>query len=167
MISIESLKEELDQVMEQEIILLELFCKKEEEIKSFILRNEWAGLERVLKEFQPITEEIDLLEKVRNDLFIALKVNLGEKSDAGFYQTIVHFSPVEREKSAELYRKLKRLVLKIQGITWSIDAHVRSVTGMMYKILNEHFPHRKGKIYSRRGSAKSAENCPMVVNKAL
>ena len=167
MISTESLKEQLDQVTEQEIILLEIFCRKEEEIKDYILKNEWEGLERVLKEFQPITDEIDLLEKVRHDLFITLKVNLGEDPEAGFYQTLVHFDSEEREKSCGLYRRLKCLVLKIQGITWSIDAHIKSVTGMMYKILNENFPYRKGKIYSPLGSAKAAENFPMVINRSL
>ena len=140
MFALTEVKRELDSAMEKEVKLLESFGEKEERIRAFIFDNDWSGLERVLKEVEPISEEIDLLEKRRNELFCSLKEALGKGPEEGFYQTIVHFSPEEREKSSLLYRNLKLSVIKIQGITWSIDAHVKSITCLMQKILNEQLP---------------------------
>ncbi len=163
----DKIRNRLDSVLEREIALLGEFGGNEEAIRSSIFENDWSGLERMLRACEPIVEAIDNLEKERSGLFDDLKRILREDPSAGFYQVIVRFPHEERERSSTLYRSLKREVLKIQGITWSIDAHVQSVTAVMQQILNEQFPHRKGRLYCRKGNATKPQETAIVFNRSL
>lgn len=147
---------------EEDSLLTEFFCR-EEEVKKAIEACDWKSLEILLKELEPITQTIEEVENRRNEAFTELRAMVGEPEDAGFYQVAVRLHPKERDECALLYRKLKVTVMRLQALTCSIDGYVKAVSGTMQQVLNEVFPYRKGKIYSKAGCTQDVSG-PLVLN---
>ena len=158
---------EIEHIMSDEIGLLERFCEAENELKRAIVENEWDSIERVIHGMKPIAAELEKVEWTRHDRFTALRNLLGEPEGAGFYQVAVRLPQQERESLADHHRRLKLTVLRIQAIGWTIDTHVRTISLTIHQILDELFPYRRGKIYSRRGDAAPARSNPMILNHSL
>lgn len=158
---------ELIRIMNQEISLLEDFRAREEELKKLIRESDWENLEELMEGLERIAGWIEVSETKRRRAYAELCAASGAEDTIPFYQAIVGLPDETRTECAELYRSLKFTIVKIQGITWSLDSQIRSVSDTMQAVLNELFPYRKGKLYSRRGTAKTADTEPLVVNHHL
>ncbi len=159
--------DKLIRFMEEETIALNIFAKKEDKLRLFIQQNDWENLNKCIHSMESMSDKIEKLGEERQKEFNRVKNHFGKNEDVGFYQIIVHLPAAQRDNCAKVYRELKLSVLKIQGITSSIDTYVRTVAGTMQQIINEIFPHRKGSIYCRKGNPKLAEENPMVLNRQL
>ena len=157
----------LVQIMKQEISLLEAFQAKEEELSEVLKRSDWGLLSELMDDMSRLADWIDTTEKSRHEVYALLCRHSDAEPTIPFYQAIVDLPDELRAECAELYRSLKFAIVKIKGITLSIDSHVRSISETMHSVLNELFPYRKGKLYSRCGTAKTAETEPLVVNHHL
>jgi len=153
--------------MAEEILLLEEFGSREDEIRSCISSNNWSRLTETIQNLSPLAEKIEEVEKLRDEAFTSLRRMYGEKKDASFYHVVFHLPEPERDLCVELYRKLKLAAIRIQSITLSIDSYVRTVSGTVRQILEEIFPYQKGKIYSKQGSSVDIQAEPMVLNTSL
>jgi len=160
-------KKTLRNSMEEEILLLNEFCREEEKIKDYIVKKNWEGLNRTIRNANPLIEQINTIEKKRNTAFVELRNHFGFNGEAGFYHVIVNFAEGERDIFADLYRNLKLSAIRIQSVTGGIDSYVSNVSGSMNSILDELFPARRGKIYSKQGNPTELEINPMVLNHNL
>ena len=156
--------EELIQIMKQEISLLEDFRLREEELRGLLKRSDWTLLTELMENLDRIAGWVESTDNRRQSVYARLCECSGAGGDLPFYQSIAMLPDDLRAECAELYRSLKFSIVKIQGLTWSLDSHIRSVSDTMYTVLNELFPYRKGKLYSRLGTAKTADTEPLVVN---
>ncbi|MBN2509288.1 MAG: hypothetical protein JXB03_03385 [Spirochaetales bacterium] len=163
----DELGKNLANLMQREVTLLEEFARIEKSIRSHIHESDWDGLNDDLSMIEPVTAQINETEEGRHKVFTSLCGSLGKEPWEGFYHIIVHLEPGQRDECARLYRVLKLSVLTIQGITFSIDAHVRAVSLTVGKALDQLFPHRKGKLYSKTGTSVAADAGPMLVNHRL
>jgi hypothetical protein len=154
-------------LMSEEIAMLDLFCEKEAEINGFIHQCDWRGLSDALKDLAPIGEEIERLDRERHCEYESLREKAGEAENSSFYQVILKLIPDDRDVCGDLYRRLKLAVLKIQGLTLAIDSHVRTISGTIHGILNDFYPHRRGKLYSRGGGERPVEDNAVVINHKL
>ena len=157
----------LTALMEREVVLLEHMVSYELTLKESILSHNWTRLELAQRKVAPFLDEVAGVERKRNAAFAKLRAAVGEDEDAGLYEVLVHMNRELRDRAAEVYRRLKFTVLKIQGITNSIDIYLRTVTGAMQEILAELFPFRKGNIYTRHGTTSQAQANPMVFSRRL
>ncbi|WP_319561828.1 flagellar export chaperone FlgN [Marispirochaeta sp.] len=158
---------ELIQIIKQEISLMEEFRCNEEELRDALKRSDWASLSDHMERMGQIADWIDSTEQRRRALYSALCAEFGADETIPFYQAIMSLPEELRSECAELYRSLKFTTVKIKGVTWSLDSHIRSVSDTMQAVLNELFPYRKGKLYSRHGKARTADTEPLVVNQHL
>ncbi len=157
----------LMEIMKQEITLLEEFRAKEEILQETLKTSNWENLSELIEEMNRLADWIDSTEKKRNDLYAVFCGRNSTGEEIPFYQAISSLEEDLRSECAELYRSLKFATVKIRGLTWSLDSHIRSVSETMQAVLNELFPYRKGKLYSRRGTEKTADTEPLVVNQHL
>ncbi len=157
----------LMEIMKQEIILLEEFRAKEEILQETLKTSNWENLSDLIEEMNRLADWIDSTEKKRNEIYANFCGRNANGEELPFYQAICSLDEDLRSECAELYRSLKFATVKIRGLTWSLDSHIRSVSETMQTVLNELFPYRKGKLYSRRGTAKAADTEPLVVNHHL
>ncbi|MBN1649091.1 MAG: flagellar export chaperone FlgN [Spirochaetales bacterium] len=160
--------EKLKECMSEELNILTNFSENEQNLKHNIEKHDWVSLEKTIKQMQPLSERIDLLDKERSDIFRELCGYYGEKENCSFYHIAVYFPHSEREICTSLYQELKIAVIRIQSITWSIDNYVRTVTGTIQQVLNNVYPHRKGNLYCSKGSLKQSTGIdPVLVNQQL
>ena len=164
---IKNLSRRLIALMGKEILLLNEFEQTEQMVRQYIRESDWGKLNTTLKMIDSLSDSIDEVEEQRHSVYQKLRSLVGEGPNTNFYQVVVHLDPETREECASLYRGLKMAVIKIQGITWSIDAHIRAVSNTIGSFLDEVFPHRKGRMYSKQGTAKVGDTGPMVVNQSL
>ena len=153
--------------MKQEISLLEEFRAKEELLRGVLKSGDWERLSELMEGMNRIADWIDSSEIKRQELYAIFCGRSRDEDEIPFYQAIAELPEDTRTECAELYRSLKFATVKIRGLTWSLDSHIRSVSETMHTVLNELFPYRKGRLYSRHGTAKTADTEPLVVNQHL
>ena len=154
-------------LMEREAELLEHMVGYEITLKESVIAHNWTRLELAQRKLNPVLEKLAKVEEERHEVFSGLQEAVGEDPEAGFYEVLVHLDRSTRERAAEAYRTLKFTVLKIQGMTNSIDVYLKTVTGAMQEILAELFPFRKGNLYTRKGTTTQAQANPMVFSRRL
>ena len=164
---VEQIALDLQDALAGEIEVIEQFTRREEVIRTLISENNWEGLKDALDEIKPVATMMEEWENTRAVLFRKLREAVGESENAGFYQVIVHLPHDRRNALSVMYRRMKTSILQLQGITWSIDAYVRAVTGTMNQILNEMYPHRKGNLYAGNGAPAEGEASPLLLNHRL
>ncbi len=157
----------LESVLEEEIELLKLGLEKAEKVRECIFNHDWASLSSGMEEMDATSKKINRLERTREKHFAHLCENLGLRSTAGFYSVVVRLEANDRDRLSDLFRRLKVEVLELQGITWSIDAYVRSMSTTIKEIIHTAFPHRRGTMYEKSGRQRSVGSDPMVVNRRL
>ena len=165
--SIDTLSVKLANLMKKETELLNKISSEEEKLQKALRENNWENMERIICSLNPITVKMEQVEEERNKTYLKLKSKLNKKEDDGFYSVAVNMNDQNREDCLGAYRRLKIALLKMQGITAGIDQYVHTVGETSRAVLEEVFPHRKGRIYSNRGSEKPVQADPMILNRHL
>lgn len=153
--------------MKHEVALMQEMASHESDLKESIVNHDWTRLELSQRKTAPILATISEVEQARNEAFARLREAVEEEEEAGFYDVMLHLDDRRRDAAADVYRTLKFTVLKIQGMTNSIDVYLRTVTGAMQEILAELFPYRRGNIYTSNGKTSEARSNPMVFSRKL
>ena len=165
--SIDALSSKLAGLMEKETDLLNEISSQEEKLQKALRANNWEELESIINRISPLSLKMEKVETDRDKVYKKLKEKLEKKEEDGFYSVAMHMKGKTRENCLGGYRKMKVALLRMQGITAGIDQYVRTVGETSRIVLDEVFPHRKGKIYSNNGSAKPVQADPMVLNRHL
>ncbi|MDC7228033.1 MAG: hypothetical protein PQJ61_14820 [Spirochaetales bacterium] len=165
--SIDTLSEKLANLMTEETNLLNSISDKEEKLQKALRENKWDDMEIIINSLSPLSLKMEKVEAERDKTFNTLKRELNKKEDDGFYAVAMHMNDKNREDCLGGYRRMKIALLKMQGITAGIDQYVRTVGETSRAVLEEVFPHRKGRIYSNRGCEKPVQADPMILNRHL
>ena len=76
-------------------------------------------------------------------------IQAGEQE--GFTEIVAHLPAEDRDELLTLYRHLKASVIRVKASAGLLNYYVQSMSEALRQILEELFPHRKGKMYSRTG----------------
>lgn len=153
--------------MKRECTLLTEFHDAETTMKARIHQKDWDGLDSVMREMSELADDLVETERARHEAFEHLRTTTGETADATFYQVIVHLPADERDALADLYRTMKFSVFGIQTAAACLDEHVRTLNDTMHGILEELYPHRKGKIYSPSGESRGHASNPLLIDREM
>ena len=165
--NIDGLSAELGNLMEKETGLLNEICREEEKIQQALRDNNWDEMEIVINKLMPLSVLMERTEAERDKIFRKMKSKLKKSDEDGFYAVAAHMKGENRENCLSGYRKMKIALLKMQGITAAIDHYVRTVGNTGRAVLNEVFPHRRGRLYSADGVERPLQSDPMVLNRHL
>jgi len=147
--------------------LLDNLSREEARLQLAVLQKDWIALEETVRVMRVISADIESCELRRTEGYGSLKASLGLSPEDSFYDVLSRLPLEDRQELATLYRQLRIGIAKVRSITDGIDAYVSATVGTMRDILDEIFPERKGKIYSRSGSVSSSDTSSMVVNHRL
>ncbi|HDQ14584.1 MAG TPA: hypothetical protein ENN41_07215, partial [Sediminispirochaeta sp.] len=109
--------------------------ERAEAIRNDIFKHDWKKLSQNLEKMEKLSTYLAALEKERVHIFENLRRELGAKENDGFYTVVVRLPEEEQNELSDLFRRLKSLVLQLQGVLWSVDAYTRSLSGTIYDIL--------------------------------
>jgi len=150
-----------------ETLLLEKYRDREEELRIYMKEKDWQGMNQLLERLDLLSNEINSLDQRRDLIFHELLGEYGVRETGDFYQLVIRLPQPWQEKLAAVFRRMKVTITQIEGISWAIDVYIRTIGESMNQILNEFYPHRKGKIYSRTGHSVPVNSNPMILNREL
>ncbi len=157
----------LTALMEKETTLLAHFAARQTELQEAVRGRDWVGLAKTIDELQPLSARIEELDRKRDDSFSDLRIFLRAGEDESFTQVISRLSFHERQELLNLHRKLKIAVIRLKGACGRLGYYVRSLSDSMSQVLEELFPHRKGRLYSRSGQARAAAEESVIIDRKL
>jgi len=157
----------LNKIMKEEISLLQQFYDAEKDFQRYIQDKNWKKLQEIIESLDPLSISISLAEQERARIFNILSSVADDQDEKTFYTVISRVPEEWKDILGKTFRKLKLLVLKVQGLNTGINALVCTLSTTLQSILEEMYPHRRGRIYSNTGKTKSVSVNPMILNKQL
>jgi hypothetical protein len=153
----------LEHLMTEEAETLEALSGMEEDIRAAVLERNWLNLEARLQNVKNLSEKLSSAEQIRAIVYEKIKASCKAGSSEGFQDILDRIPPERRGNLAALHRRVRFSVEKVKSLTGGLDAYISAAVSTMDKILEEIFPARRNRLYTRTGKSRNAGH-PMVIS---
>jgi ribosomal 50S subunit-associated protein YjgA (DUF615 family) len=144
----------LKRTLRAEARTLKDFAELQKGLQQAISKRQWTELNKEIDALRQLAEKIETLEADRIQAYQTLKSSLHAKGQESFTEIVARLPAKDRDELLALYRHLKAAVIRVKASAGLLNYYVQSMSEALRQILEELFPHRKGKMYSRTGKAK-------------
>lgn len=144
----------LKRTLRAEARTLKDFADLQKDLQQAISKRQWTELNKEIDALRQLAEKIETLEEDRIQAYQMLKSSLQADDQESFIEIVSRLPAKERDELLVLYRHLKAAVIRVKASAGLLNYYVQSMSDALRQILEELFPHRKGKMYSRTGKAK-------------
>jgi hypothetical protein len=144
----------LKRTLRAEARTLKDFADLQKGLQQAISKRQWTELNKEIDALRQLAEKIETLEEDRIQAYQTLKSSLHAGDHESFTETVAHLPAKDRDELLALYRHLKAAVIRVKASAGLLNYYVQSMSEALRQILEELFPHRKGKMYSRTGKPK-------------
>jgi alanyl-tRNA synthetase len=144
----------LKRTLRAEARTLKDFADLQKDLQQAISKRQWTELNKEIDALRQLAEKIETLEEDRIQAYQMLKSSLQADDQESFAEIVSRLPAKERDELLVLYRHLKAAVIRVKASAGLLNYYVQSMSDALRQILEELFPHRKGKMYSRTGKAK-------------
>jgi hypothetical protein len=148
-------------ILAKEIEILEKILLFQGMIRDVVIKREWTDYEVLTETVNKLGEHFEMLDMEREALFKAIS---GNNEPESFYAWAAKLPSGERDKIADLYRSLKLTALQIRISNNTLMEYLREVKSAVAGILEQAYPDRRGKMYSRKGTEREADMRSVMVN---
>ena len=146
----------LKRALRKETRTLKDYADLQKSLQQAISKRKWTELNKEIDALRLLADKIEALEEDRLQAYRMLKGSLQAREREGFTEIVARLPAEERDELLGLYRHLKAAVIRVQASAGLLNYYVQSMSEALRQILEELFPHRKGKMYSRTGKPKEA-----------
>jgi hypothetical protein len=156
---------ELRERMDRETELFTRLCQEVERLRDCFEQKDWnAGLAiaQGIEFAARMTEEADT---ARDESFAVVRDALGLPREIAFSALLPALPDETRPSLEEGWRRLRVSVVRLKTTTGRMRYCAEAMGDTLNRILEQLFPYRKGKIYSRRGTATSMSGAMLVDHK--
>ncbi|AEF84493.1 hypothetical protein TREPR_1918 [Treponema primitia ZAS-2] len=155
-------------ILKQEIELLEKIRGLQIQVKGAVTGREWADFEGYLGSLAAIGDEFEALDQERVQIFTDLAKEMGFNHEGvGFYSFAARLPEPERRELSELYRRIKMKTLEVRFTNDSLTDYLSEAQTIVSGFLEEVFPERKGRLYTRQGVQADPAPRSLVLNQSL
>ena len=141
----------LKRTLRAEARTLKDFAELQKQLQQAISKRQWTELSKEIDALRRLAEKIETLEEDRIQAYQTLKSSLQSDGEESFTEIVAHLPAKDRDELLALYRHLKAAVIRVKASAGLLNYYVQSMSDALRQILEELFPHRKGKMYSRTG----------------
>jgi hypothetical protein len=136
-------------------------------VRDAVINREWADYEYLMESIGNIGTQFEALEEEREAIFSEFSgALLGPEKDR-FYALTSRLPEKERNELTALYRRLKMETLQIKLTNDSLMEYLREAKSAVAGLLENAYPDRKGRIYSKKGISREAEMKSIVLNRSF
>jgi hypothetical protein len=160
-----ALVETLDESMKAESALFFGLGQAFERLRETFQGKEWGPSLATAEEIQRSAQSIGEADAVRDEAFISLREALRLPRESAFSAILPILPDAERELLETSWRALRMAVVRLKIETGRMRYSAEALSQTLNRILDEAFPYRKGKIYSRRGKPTSVSGALLVDRK--
>ncbi|MFP4363941.1 MAG: flagellar export chaperone FlgN [Spirochaetia bacterium] len=158
-------REALKESFRQQITLIQQFSECERDMHTYLVQKSWEKLQMTISQLSGYAEKIRKYEDIMAEGIGELKESYGMKPDDTIYRLLLHLPAEERDEWAALFRALRIAIVKMSTLTAAVDSYLQTNMQSLKGMLDEVFPHQKGKIYSKSGYTRNSEGDAMLINK--
>ena len=160
----QSALERLIRGMRREMRLFEEFAAGEHRLNDLAKRKKWVEMQSLLEKLGGLAEKIERCEDERHVAYTSCKDKLKLEEGASFQTFVSRVPEKQRDALSGLHRDIKKKLLTIKSLSSGLIYYFACMQESIAQVLNEIFPHRKGKLYSPRGETRESQEEAVVVN---
>jgi len=155
----------LDESMKAESALFVGLGESFQRLRESFQGKEWGPSLALAEEIQRSAQSIERADTARDEAFVRLREDLDMPRESAFSALLPVLPDAERELLEGSWRALRMAVVRLKTATGRMRYAAESLSQTLNRILDEAFPYRKGKIYSRRGTPTSVSGALLVDRK--
>jgi hypothetical protein len=156
----------LEHLMKEEAEALEALSALEDNLRRQVMTHDWTNLDGRLREVHALGEKASQAEQLRAVVYQKIKRSCQAGPEENFQEILCRVPVEERGSLSELHRRTRLAVEKVKCLTQTLDAYISSSVHTMDRILEEIFPDRRNRIYTRQGEIIGASR-PLVVSRSI
>lgn len=158
---------EVLEALSEQVKHMQQLADQEALLQRCVMERDWTVLEELIPRMATASEAIEAAENARDYSVQRLALALGLGPSPRFSDVVAALPEESRMALADLYRRLKIVVLRLQSRTASIDTYVRSSVSTMRAVMRELYPEHAAPVYSRSGGGIFTGGQALVVNHHL
>ncbi len=128
---------------------------------SFAGKN-WTESLTIAQEFEASAREIERADIERDAAFEILKSGLGARLEESFSAVLMRLPEDQRAGLDESWRKLRTSVFRLKTVTGRLRYSAETLAEAFNGVIEGIFPHRRGRIYTRHGTASKATDSLLI-----
>jgi len=160
-----ALSRRLKDEMEREADLFARLCEEVERLRDALQDKKWTAGLTVAQGIERFAARIEEADSTRDATFASLREEIGCGRESSFSAVLPRLPADWRADLEESWRKLRTAVVRLKTVVGRLRYSAESLAEVLNRILEGAFPHRKGKIYSRKGTPTSVNGSLLVDQK--
>ncbi len=160
-----ALAEALAACMERESELFLVMGREVDRLRDSVQEKKWAPGLAIAQGLERFAVKVEEADTARDGAYEALCADLGIPSDSVFSALLSRVDAEQRSLLENRWRNLRTSVIHLGTASNRLRYYAEALGGTLGRVLEEVFPHRRGRIYSRRGTATSVNDSLLVDRK--
>jgi len=160
-----ALVEALAARMERECELFLVMGREVDRLRDSVQEKKWGQGLAIAQGLERFAGKVEEADTARDSAYQALCSNLAVPAGAVFSIVLSRVSADQRILLESRWRNLRTSVVHLGTASNRLRYYAEALGGTLGRILEEVFPHRRGRIYSRRGTATSVNDSLLVDRK--
>ena len=158
---VETLKAQMDR--EGELFLA--MSREMERLRDSVVQKKWTTGLAIAQDLERFARGIEDADCERDRTYTALCAGFGLAPESLFFSLLPRVDTAQRGPLEDSWRNLRTSLVRLATATNRMRYFAEALAGTLGSILEGVFPHRRGKIYSRRGKATSVNDALLVDRK--
>lgn len=135
----------------EQILVFEDVLNVNNHFRESIISKDWAGINTHIDSLNELSTQVNQLDSERVSLLLGLSETLNSETSENCYSILQH-APVElKDRSIEIFYKLKSSVIQAQGVFKGLSNFVEHKKDISKEIINVLVKDSKGNVYSKPG----------------
>ncbi len=151
--------------MDREAELFAELSREVEHLRESFHKKDWGPSLAITESIGRFARTIEDADAARDSQFESLRDSLDLPRETTMSGILPHLGDEPRAGLEDSWRALRMSVLRLKTATGRLRYSAETLADALNKILEEVFPYRKGKIYSRKGRPTSVGGAVLVDRK--
>jgi hypothetical protein len=160
-----ALSRRLRDEMEREADLFARLCEEVDRLRDALRDKKWTAGLTVAQGMERFAAKIEEADSTRDEAFASLREEIGCPRETAFSAVLPLLPADWRGELEDSWRRLRTMVVRLKTLVGRLRYSAQSLAEVLNRVLEGAFPHRKGKIYSRRGTPTGVSGSLLVDQK--
>jgi hypothetical protein len=152
--------------MEREAELFARLGVQMDLLRDSFQAKSWPESLKIAQGFESSAREIERVDMERDEAFKILREGLGARPEESFSAVLMRVPEEQRANLDESWRKLRTSVFRLKTSTGRLRYASETLSEAFNSVVEGIFPHRRGKIYTRHGTASGATGS-LIIDREL
>jgi hypothetical protein len=148
--------------MEQETELFDRLGNEVERLRECFQEKSWSSGLVLAQGIEHAAEQIVRADSARDQAFVLLRDSLQMPRETTFSALLPALPEEARAALEDCWRRLRVSVVRLKTATGRMRYSAETLADALNRILEQIFPYRKGRIYSRRGTPTGVSGALLV-----